>query len=126
MRVVNSEFYKEILRQAIISNFATSSDKFGFCFEKYEYRDTETPLAFYFHFIRVHLGEDEMNKEMNNLGVELRKKKQLLNLIDNILNEVTNIQKHNYTIHYKRYEEGKMNLVRNYFKHKKISYEKFS
>jgi hypothetical protein len=126
MRVVNSEVYKETLKQAIISNFATSSNKFGFCFEKYEYKDTETPLAFYFHFIRVHLGEEEMYKEMNALGIELRKKKQILSLIDNILNDVLNIQKGNYTIHYKRYEEGKMNLVKNYFKHKKISYEKFS
>lgn len=126
MKVVNLEVYTETLKRAITANFASKGDKFGLCSEALEYKSTETPLAFYFLFIKNHLGDLAMYEEMDRMKITLTKKKSLLSLMSKLNSDVVNIRKHYYHIPYKRYSEGKMNLVKNYFKHKRISYEKFS
>jgi hypothetical protein len=126
MVVVNKKIWTDVLRDAIKANFAIRKEADGIDTESSLEGKMDTGLAMYYHIIRKQLGDYEAILESERVGMSQKRYYTLKEKAKRLCSETTTVSGSKRVNLFKRYEVGKYNLIKNYFKFKGIDYERIS
>jgi hypothetical protein len=126
MMVVNKKVWTNVLKDAIKANFAINKEIDSLETDSPLEGNMDTGLAMYYYIIRRQLGDYEARLEAERVGMSEKRYNSLKERARRLCSDIMNTSSNRKTNGFKRYEVGKYNLIKNYFKFRGIDYEQIS